>query len=46
MDELEDALSTKDITLEQYNLAINTSQKLRDGLLSILIILLHTLLNV
>jgi hypothetical protein len=33
MDELEDALSTKDITLEQYNLAINTSQKLRDGLL-------------
>jgi hypothetical protein len=34
MDELEDALSTKDITLEQYNLAINTSQKLRDGLLS------------
>jgi hypothetical protein len=34
MDELEDALSTKDITLEQYKLAINTSQKLRDGLLS------------
>lgn len=33
MDELQDALRTKDITLEQYNLAICTSRKLQDGLL-------------
>jgi hypothetical protein len=34
MDELKDALLIKEITLEQYNLAINTSQKLRDNLLN------------
>lgn len=34
MDELEEALSLKDITQEQFNLAINTSNKLKTGLLS------------
>ena len=34
MDELEEALLMKDITQEQYNLAISTSNRLRDGLLS------------
>ena len=34
MDELEDALSKKDITQEQFELAINTSEKLKNGLLS------------
>ena len=34
MDELEDALSIKDITQEQFALAISTSNKLREGLLS------------
>jgi len=33
MDELEDALSKKDITQEQFELAINTSEKLKAGLL-------------
>ena len=33
MDELEEALSSKDITQEQFNLAINTSNKLKSGLL-------------
>ena len=32
--ELEDALSKKDITQEQYNLAIETSNRLRRGMLS------------
>lgn len=34
MDELEEALSIKDITQEQFNLAISTSNKLKTGLLS------------
>lgn len=34
MDELEDALVTKDITQEQFNLAIHTANKLKTGLLS------------
>ena len=34
MDELEAALATKDITQEQFNLAISTSDKLKAGLLS------------
>lgn len=34
MDELENALSVKDITQEQFNLAISTSNKLKNGLLS------------
>ena len=34
MDELEDALSKKDITQEQFELAISTSDKLKSGLLS------------
>ena len=34
MDELETALATKDITQEQFNLAISTSDKLKAGLLS------------
>ena len=34
MDELEDALSKKDITQEQYNLAIETSNRLQRGMLS------------
>ena len=34
MDELEDALSKKDITQEQYNLAIETSNRLQQGMLS------------
>ncbi|MGC6174220.1 DUF402 domain-containing protein [Lacrimispora sp. 38-1] len=34
MDELEEALFQKDITQEQYNLAINTSNELRTGLLN------------
>lgn len=34
MDELEDALSKKDITQEQYNLAIETSNRLQRGLLN------------
>lgn len=33
MDELEEALSSQDITQEQYNLAICTSEKLKNGLL-------------
>lgn len=33
MDELEDALSKKDITQEQFNLAIETSQRLQQGIL-------------
>ena len=34
MDELQEALSTKDITQEQFDLAICTSEKLQQGLLS------------
>lgn len=34
MDELEEALSIKDISEEQYGLAISTSKKLREGILS------------
>lgn len=34
MDELEDALLDGDITSEQYNLAIATSDKLKEGTLS------------
>ena len=34
MDELEEALSIKDISQEQFNLAISTSNKLKTGLLS------------
>ena len=34
MDELEEALSKKDITQEQFNLAIETSHRLQQGLLS------------
>lgn len=34
MDELEEALSAKDITEEQYHLAIDTSKKLKDDILS------------
>ncbi len=34
MDELEDALSKKDITQEQFNLAVETSQRLQRGMLS------------
>lgn len=34
MDELEDALSSKDITPEQYNLAIEISNRLQQGMLS------------
>ena len=34
MDELEEALARKEITEEQFNLAINTSNKLKSGLLS------------
>lgn len=34
MDELVDALSKKDITQEQYNLAIETSSRLQQGMLS------------
>ena len=34
MDELKEALSIKDITEEQFNLAISTSDKLKNGLLS------------
>lgn len=34
MDELEEALLSKDITQEQFDLAINTSDKLKIGLLS------------
>jgi len=34
MDELEEALARKEITEEQFNLAINTSNKLHNGLLS------------
>lgn len=34
MDELVEALSQKDITEEQFNLAIHTSNKLKNGLLS------------
>lgn len=34
MDELEQALSKKDITQEQFNLAIATSQRLQQGILS------------
>lgn len=34
MDELEEALAREEITEEQFNLAINTSNKLIDGLLS------------
>ena len=34
MDELEEALSEKDITQEQFNLAIETSRKLQRGMLS------------
>ena len=34
MDELEDALSKKDITQEQYDLAIETSNRLQRGMLS------------
>ena len=34
MDELEDALLEKDITQEQYNLAIETSNRLQRGMLS------------
>ena len=33
MDELEDALAIKDITQEQFNLAISTADKLKSGLL-------------
>ena len=34
MDELEEALSREEITEDQFNLAINTSNKLKNGLLS------------
>ncbi len=34
MDELEEALSKKDITQEQFDLAIETSHRLQQGLLS------------
>ena len=34
MDELEDALLVKDISEEQYSLAISTSKKLKEGILS------------
>lgn len=34
MDELQDALSAKDITQDQFDLAIRTSRKLKQGLLS------------
>lgn len=34
MDELEEALSKKDITQEQFNLAIETSHRLQRGILS------------
>lgn len=34
MDELEDALTKGDITTEQFNIAIKTSEKLKTGLLS------------
>lgn len=34
MDELEEALSKKDITQEQFNLAIDTSNNLKEGILS------------
>lgn len=34
MDELEEALSKKDITQEQFNLAIETSHRLQQGLLN------------
>lgn len=34
MDELEEALARKEITEEQFNVAINTSNKLNNGLLS------------
>lgn len=34
MDELEEALTRKDITQEQFNLAIYTSNRLKSGLLS------------
>lgn len=34
MDELEEALLVKDITEKQYNLAIHTSKKLKEGILS------------
>jgi len=34
MDELEDALSKKDITQEQFELALETSKRLQEGLLS------------
>lgn len=34
MDELEEALLSKDITQEQFDLAISTSKKLKEGLLS------------
>lgn len=34
MDELEEALLSKDITQEQFDLAISTSNKLKEGLLS------------
>ena len=34
MDELEEALSKKDITQEQFNLAIETSHRLQQGILS------------
>ena len=34
MDELEAALSRNDITEEQFKVAINTSKKLQNGLLS------------
>ena len=33
MDELQEALAIRDITSEQYNLAISTSRKLQEGLL-------------
>ena len=33
-DELEEALSQRDITVEQYNLALATSERLKNGLLS------------
>lgn len=34
MDELEEALSKKDITKEQFNLAVETSHRLQRGMLS------------
>lgn len=34
MDELEDALARKDITKEQFDLALETSQRLQEGILS------------